>query len=146
MDERIVYTNQDGGVCIVIPSLTSGLTVEEIANKDVPFGTPFKILSSTLIPNDRTFRMGWAFANGHVEVDMSKAREIKREFLRKERQSELEKMDVEYIRALETNDHQRQAEITQRKNRLRAVTDHPAIEAAATPEELKALTLDGLVP
>lgn len=35
-DKRIVYLRDDGGVTILAPSDNCGLTVEEIASKDVP--------------------------------------------------------------------------------------------------------------
>jgi hypothetical protein len=59
MDKRIIYKNQDGGVCIVIPSLDCGLSVEQIAIKDVPSGSPYKIVDASDIPSDRTARDAW---------------------------------------------------------------------------------------
>ncbi|VCU60119.1 hypothetical protein EPIB1_3005 [Tritonibacter mobilis] len=59
-DKRIVYQNDEGGICILIPWLGSGLTVEEIAAKDVPHGRPFKILDAADVPTDRSGRDLWA--------------------------------------------------------------------------------------
>lgn len=59
MTKRIIYKTPDGGVAVIIPSEECGLTVEEIALKDVPFGEPFKILDVRDIPSDRTFRLAW---------------------------------------------------------------------------------------
>ena len=39
----------------------SGLTIEEIAAKDVPVGKPFKIVDVADIPTDRTFRNAWEY-------------------------------------------------------------------------------------
>ena len=61
MDARIIYPNDDGGVSIVIPAPECGLTIEEIAAKDVPKGTPFKIVDVADIPTDRTFRNAWEY-------------------------------------------------------------------------------------
>lgn len=36
MDKRIIYQNDGGGVSIIIPSPDVGLTIEQIAAKDVP--------------------------------------------------------------------------------------------------------------
>ena len=38
--QRIIYTNSEGGCSIVVPSPDSGLTIEEVAAKDVPAGKP----------------------------------------------------------------------------------------------------------
>jgi hypothetical protein len=62
MNQRIIYPNNDGGVSIIIPAVECGLTIEEIAAKDVPEGKPFKIVDVADIPTDRTFRNAWEFA------------------------------------------------------------------------------------
>jgi hypothetical protein len=59
---RIIYPTPEGGVAIIIPAHDCGLTVEEIAAKDVPAGVPFRIVSSADIPSDRTFRNAWEFS------------------------------------------------------------------------------------
>jgi len=72
---RIIYTNDDGGVAVIIPA-DCGLTIEEIAAKDVPpiivrgpegsiassTPRPFKIVDAADIPTDRTFRAAWEFS------------------------------------------------------------------------------------
>jgi len=58
MNQRIIYPTDDGGVAIIIPA-DCGLTIEEIAAKDVPAGKPYKIVDVADIPSDRTFRNAW---------------------------------------------------------------------------------------
>jgi len=58
MKQRIIYQNDEGGVAIIIPA-DCGLTVEEIAAKDVPKGKPYKIVDVADIPTDRQWRDGW---------------------------------------------------------------------------------------
>ena len=60
MNQRIIYPTQDG-VAIIVPALECGLTIEEIAAKDVPAGTPYKIIDASEIPSDRTFRNAWEY-------------------------------------------------------------------------------------
>jgi hypothetical protein len=60
MNQRIIYPTDDGGVAIIIPA-DCGLTIEEIAAKDVPSGKPFKIVDVADIPTDRTFRDAWEY-------------------------------------------------------------------------------------
>ena len=59
MEKRIIYKNTNGGVSVIIPWLGSGLTIEEIAAKDVPTGLAYKIVNVSDIPTDRTQRMQW---------------------------------------------------------------------------------------
>jgi hypothetical protein len=62
MNSRIIYPTEDGGVAIIVPAPECGLTIEEIAAKDVPTGTPYKIIDVADIPTDRTFRNAWEYA------------------------------------------------------------------------------------
>jgi hypothetical protein len=58
---RIIYPNDEGGVSVIVPAPECGLTIEEIAAKDVPTGKPYKILDVADIPSDRTFRNAWEY-------------------------------------------------------------------------------------
>ena len=61
MTQRIIYPTDEGGVAIIVPASECGLTIEEIAAKDVPTGKPFKIISVEDVPSDRTFRNAWEY-------------------------------------------------------------------------------------
>jgi len=60
MNERIIYQSTDGGVSIIIPA-NCGLTIEQIAAKDVPAGKPYSIVDVADIPTDRTWRNAWSW-------------------------------------------------------------------------------------
>ena len=51
-----------------------------------------------------------------INVNMNKAKDIWRSKIRSERNEELLKLDVEYMRALESGDTQKQSVITDKKN------------------------------
>ena len=76
MTKRIIYTNINGGVSIVVPAHDSELTIEEIAVKDVPSGTSFEIVDTEIIPQERTFRDAWRKNGSIVQTDIPAAREI----------------------------------------------------------------------
>jgi len=61
MTKRIIYPTDEGGVAVIIPAPECGLTIEEIAAKDVPAGKPFKIIDTEDVPTDRTFRNAWEY-------------------------------------------------------------------------------------
>lgn len=61
MDKRIIYKNTDGTVSVIIPA-DCGLTVEQIAVKDVPTGWPYKIVDAASLPDDSIPRDAWNFA------------------------------------------------------------------------------------
>ena len=62
MNSRIIYPTDDGGVAIVIPAAECGLTIEQIAAKDVPAGKEYKIVDVSDIPTERLFRNAWEYA------------------------------------------------------------------------------------
>lgn len=87
---------------------------------------------------DRTFRNAWKDdGSAKPGVDMPKAREIQRDRLRRMRDPLLAQLDLEYLQADEQGDQQRKRLIADRKQALRDVTQHPSIDAATTPDELK---------
>lgn len=55
MSKIIVYKDNDGKVILCWPSHDCGLTVEQIAKKDVPAGKPFKIIESSSLPTETMF-------------------------------------------------------------------------------------------
>lgn len=58
---KIIYKNENGGIVIITPTeeALSFMTIDEIAEKDVPTGLPYKIVDDSEIPTDRTFRDAW---------------------------------------------------------------------------------------
>lgn len=59
MTQRVIYPTDDGGIAVLIPA-DCGLTIEQIAAKDVPTGRPYLIVDASEIPEDRTYREAWA--------------------------------------------------------------------------------------
>ena len=63
---RIVYKDDSGAVCIVVPVLTEinletgkAYTIDEIAAKDVPTGKKYKKIEDSDVSSDRSFRNAW---------------------------------------------------------------------------------------
>lgn len=76
-----------------------------------------------------------------IVINMDKAKDIRREQFRKERQPLLDALDVQFMRAVETGDVALQQSIAQKKQLLRDAPANPDIAAAQTVNELKAITL-----
>ena len=72
-----------------------------------------------------------------ITVNMAKARDIHRQRLREARAPLFNALDVAFQRAMETGADT--AEIVAKKQALRDVTADPAIDAAQTTDELKAV-------
>jgi len=108
-----------------------------------PQGTADATAATT--PQDRTFRDAWQLDGQDViDVDMTKAREIWRDKIRTARKSKLEKLDAEFMKALEDGNTPLQTSLAAQKQALRDAPADPAIETAQTPEDLKAVQPAGL--
>jgi hypothetical protein len=66
--KRIIYKNTDNTVSIVIPTdeALQSMTIEQIANKDVPTGYKYKIVDVSEIPSDREFRNAWTIDDAEL--------------------------------------------------------------------------------
>ena len=51
--KRVIYYNDEGGVSIITPNPLCGLTVAEVAVKDVPAGVAYSVVDPSEIPEDR---------------------------------------------------------------------------------------------
>jgi hypothetical protein len=74
-----------------------------------------------------------------ITINLEKAKEIWRNKIRADRQPIFESLDILYIRALETNDTEKQNEIIIKKQKLRDATQDPRISAASSIEELQTI-------
>ena len=102
-----------------------------------------KDASSLTVPTDRTFREAWSFNEAVVEVDMTTAKAIHKDNLRAERAPRLAKLDVDYMKALEAGSGA--DAVAASKTTLRNITADSRINAASTPDALKALNLATLL-
>jgi hypothetical protein len=122
----IVFKNEDGSCGIVHPTKEGleQLGIEGIIKKDVPPGKSYRILDKDKLPSDRYFRNAWTDHNPTetVDVDINKAKEIKKNHFRISRAPLLAQLDVEYQRADEEGNHVKKQEIAAKKQSLRDVT------------------------
>lgn len=80
-----------------------------------------------------------------IKINMDKAKEIRKQNLRFQRKPELEKLDVEFQRALEKNDQAEMARIADLKQRLRDITALPELTEASTTDDLNKVTVDSVL-
>jgi hypothetical protein len=111
--------------------------IGRVRARSIPPDAPnITIVDESAIPLDRTFRDAW---KPDLTCDLAKARGIQRDRMRATRKPLLAALDAEYMRADEADDTVKKAEIAAKKQALRDVTADPRIEAATTPEGLKAV-------
>ena len=133
-NRRITYPTPEGGVAVIIPAPDCGMTIEEIAAKDVPAGIPFKIVDVADIPADRTFRNAWEHCPiKGAKVNVPKAHGIHLDRIRALRAPKLAALDVAYQKADEAGDIAAKRSIAAQKQALRDVTK------ATLPTDIEAL-------
>lgn len=135
MEQVIIFTNENGGVSICVP--TKELPIEIVQQKDIPAGVESFIVDKDSLPSCFDFAMAWEQSNGVVSVNIAKAREITKDRLRFDRQPLLSNLDIQFQRALETGAPT--AAIVAEKQRLRDITNLP--DSCNTIEELRALSV-----
>ena len=89
------------------------------------------------------FKDARTFSGTAVTVDMEIARDVQRDRIRAARVPLMRSLDAKFMKALETGAST--TEIVAQKQALRDAPKDPRIEAAQTPSELLALTLDVLI-
>jgi hypothetical protein len=143
---RIAIARADGGVSIMtiagIEGDVSAVVAAEIEKWQST--SPVKAIGhwpipDSAIPADRSFRDAWAQEGNAITVDMTRARSIQLGRIRAARDAKLKALDLPFLRAVETGDSARQAEIAGEKQRLRDLPAATDLSKAATPEALKAL-------
>lgn len=91
------------------------------------------------LPADDTFRGAFVWVEaGRIDIDMQRARAIAQDRVREVRAPKLAALDVEFMRAVESGDSAKQAQVAAQKQRLRDATADPRLLSASSPEALKA--------
>ena len=115
----ITYPQPNGQVAVVIPT---GDVNDAI--KDVPEGVEYKIVESVDIDND--YFNAYEFdAESGAKVNIEKAKAIHLDKFRSARAPKLDKLDIEFMKAVEVNDEAKKSAIIADKIALRDVTLTP---------------------
>ena len=61
-DIRFIFTRDDGGITIIIPSDNTSKTLDEIKAKCCPSDRTVYTVNKSAIPLDRTFRDAWTYS------------------------------------------------------------------------------------
>lgn len=116
-----IYENNDGTISVVYP-IDSELPLNEIFDKACG-DKEYIVIEKQSLPQDRIFRDAWKLVGDAVEIDRDKAEELHMNRLRYLRKKSLEKLDVEYFKALSVNDNIRIEDINNIKQNLRNMPD-----------------------
>jgi hypothetical protein len=125
----IIYQDSDG-LAVIHPA--EGVDIETLVEM-VPEGAPYIIAPADNLPDDRYFRDAWELCDGQLSVNVGCAKEVQRNRWRKMRKPKLEKLDLDFMRAIEAGDDEKKTEISEAKQALRDVTE------TELPDEIEAI-------
>jgi hypothetical protein len=139
---RIVYTNDEGNLSVMIPIDKSGLTLEQIIGLSIPEGTDYHILDGSKLPQDRRFRDAWVLDQGVVKEDLDKAKVIHMDRIRIYRDKKLAELDAEQSKRISMD--QDWSDIKTEKQRLRDIPQTLDLSAVTDVEALASTIPEGI--
>ena len=86
---HIIHPTADG---VAITTPTGEVPIEQVAQQVAPDGI-YAIVTADQIPSDTTFRGAWVYADGTIEIDLDKAKEITHNLRRAMRAEEFAPLD-----------------------------------------------------
>lgn len=131
-NQRIIYTNESGGVSVIIPTGDISACI-----KDVPEGVEYEIITTDELPQDRYFRNAWVKGTGAAVEDLVKCKEIGHEKRRAKRAEEFAPYDEVIAKQIPGADAAA-AEVERVQIREKYALVQESIDLATTPAEIKA--------
>lgn len=86
---HIIHPTADG---VAITTPTGEVPIEQVAQQVAPDGI-YAIVTADQIPSDTTFRAAWVYADGTIEINLDKAKEITHNLRRAMRAEEFAPLD-----------------------------------------------------
>lgn len=161
-----VYTNdslQNGGGSFAVLVPTGELSFDATIAKDIPTGSKVKVVDMSVPSEKAEIEKVFESNSGNVSyfsawtanfdelsdpilftINMEKAKECHIDYIRKFRNKELSKLDVDYQRADETSDVDLKATIAAKKQKLRDMPSDARIVNCSDFDTLKTLTYEFL--
>lgn len=71
MSNLIIWKNDNGVVQVTHPASNCGLSVDEIAKKDLPSGSKYKIIAAEELPKWDEFRDAWTCPDDYLDTGVA---------------------------------------------------------------------------
>jgi hypothetical protein len=123
-----------------------GITITVIRDEKDPDTSDGSIIMEYADLNyDTHWENAYTIADGKVVIDISAVRMNLIERIRVERAALFGPLDLEFMRALESDDPAVKAAVIAKKNRLRNITEHPLLTSETDIEKLRSVNLNVLL-
>jgi hypothetical protein len=139
--QYIIHKQEDGRIGILFPSdeYMKNHSIEELATKDLN-NTSNYIVKDSIDDIDLEYSDAYTLSDNVLSIDFDKFKEIHKNKWREARKPLLSSLDIEFMKAVELADSEKQAEIASKKQALRDVTKTEIV--GNTPEEIKSVWPD----
>ena len=135
--KRIIYTTIEGGVCVVVPApkeaiekvlgpLTQAEYEAHVLERSIPVDAiNVRSIEDIDIPANREFRNAWCDVTPEttIDIDLGRAKDLKLKELRVIRDVALDKLDKEFMKALDIGDAVELEKVRVKKQILRDFTN-----------------------
>lgn len=142
---NIVWKRPDNTVAItymMVEGVDLDAHAEELLKRgDIPTDH-IKVAVAASVPPRCEFRNAMVWDGKQIVHDMGRARDIHRERLRQERQPMLDALDREYNKMIGTKNLTAAEAVEVKRQCMRDITKHPAIDAAKTLDDLRAVKVN----
>jgi hypothetical protein len=133
---KIIIHNSGSEIKIINPLIEDSSKIQEFISANIGSNVECVVIDNSQFPVDIDFAMALE-VNGGLKFNSDKAKIIWKNKWRDARKSKLQALDVEFMKAIELGEFDKQADIGAKKQALRDVTltEIPG----TTPEEIKSV-------
>jgi hypothetical protein len=112
MPQVIVFTNPEDVCRVSILTPTGESSIDELIHLHVDTTKPYKIMDDKELPSDDyMYFEAWKLIKNEIQIDIEKAKDIHRRFLRQQRIERFTELDIQFMRSIEENNIVTQQEI-----------------------------------
>ena len=118
--KTIIHNTEDGKVAFT--NIVDDISINEYCKKYLNNESHYKVISNSNELPDIYFQEAWKFDNFEISIDIDKAKKIQLEKFREARDPILKKLDIEFMKAVESGDNKLKKSIALKKQELRDIT------------------------
>jgi hypothetical protein len=123
--KTVIYPQENNRLAIMA-IIDDKQSIEEVVRKSVPENVPYTVVENLQLDPD--FLDAYEYRDGQAVINYEWAKEIQKNKWRQLRKPILEKLDVEFMKALETGNTNKVQEIGSQKQELRDITKTQLID------------------
>lgn len=135
--KRVLQQDDDGNASEIF--IERFITIDEVALRDVPEGTPYHVIEDSELPDDYTFRDAWTHDGQILSVDLERAKQIHLSRIRSARIAKFEELGFPLRLDADLEKSIIPQQTRDKLQTLRNIPQKLDLSAVSSPEELRAI-------